>query len=160
MKTINDLINHVIPMLKPDVFALKVVVSAGIVGIEKIDSGYDSPTTITLERRGSDPFYHQWIDVTITTERFDIDVYFGGDSGVIDSENSVEQVLLAEFTIQEDVTETLETWFFRRLQYSYPQLQTAGIEFNEYNTIISVTKKVTLSGDKYEDWSDTDLADY
>ena len=93
-------------------------------------------------------------NVTIMTERFDIDVFYGGDSGVIDLENSMEQVLLAEFTIQEDVTETLETWFFRCLQNRYPQLQSAGIYYGEDNTVITVTKKITLSGDRYEEFDD------
>ena len=98
MKTINDLINHVLPMLEYEVHALKVVVvDESIIGID----GIDGDTTITLERRGSDPSWHSWIDVTITAQSFNYEAMLA------QSDTCMDKVVLAEFTIQEDPTETL-----------------------------------------------------
>ena len=145
MKTINDLINHVLPMLEYEVHALKVVVAdESIIGID----GIDGDTTITLERRGSDPSWHSWIDVTITAQSFNYEAMLA------QSDTCMDKVVLAEFTIQEDPTETLETWFLRYLQSSYPELYGAGLNYDEYSTIITITKKITLSGDTYTDSDD------
>jgi hypothetical protein len=146
MKTINDLINHVIPMLEYEVHAIKVVVAdESINGID----GIDGDTTITLERRGSDLSWRSWIDVTITAQSINYEAMLA------QSDTYIEKVLLAEFTIQEDPTETLGTWVFRYLQSSYPELHGAGLNYDEYSTVITITKKITLSGDTY-----TGLDDY
>lgn len=141
MKTINDLISHVIPMLEYKVHALEVVVAnESINGIE----GLDGDTTITLRRRGSDLSWHHWIDVTMTGQRFNIEAFLA------QSDTFMETILLAEFTIQESPTETLETMFYRYLQCSYPELYGANLNYDKYSTIITITKKITLSGDTYE----------
>ena len=128
-------------MLEYEVHALKVVVAnESINGIEDIDGD----TTITLRRRGSDLPWHHWIDVTMTGQRFNLEAFLA------QSDTFMETILLAEFTIQEGPTEPLETMLYRYLQSSYPELYGASLNYDEYSTIITLTKKITLSGDTYK----------
>jgi len=138
MKTINDLINDVAPMFESGVHALKIVVDG-----ETLDGikGIIRHTTITLERQGNDAPYHSRIDVTITSDKEDDHTL-----GFLDANREIEQVQVAKFTVWEIHTETFATMFFRALVVKYPELHEAGLNYDKYSTVISVTKNVTLSG--------------
>jgi hypothetical protein len=138
MRTFNNLIEIVCPLLEGSAHALKIRVDRSTIkGIE----GIEGHTTITMTRQGHDDFYLRWIDVVITSEK-EIDIC----DILTPNRPDIEQVEVAKFTFQEMAPETMATMFLRHVQASNPKLYEADLDFDKHNTVISVTKCMDLEG--------------